>query len=76
MPVGRSSSVAGSSFMAVRATSATPAPTPGSASGRVTRRSTSAPEEPRDRAASSRAGEDWATAPATDVTASGRNRVA
>ena len=40
MPVGRSSSVAGSSFMQVRNTRAAPAATPGAASGSVTARST------------------------------------
>jgi hypothetical protein len=74
MPVGRSSSVAGSSFMHVRNTRAAPAAIPGPMSGTVTVVNTRAGGRPRLRATSSSRGGACAAAALTAATASGRNR--
>src|SRR5699024_9290442 len=72
VPVGCSSRVAGSSFIAVSMTRAAPAAMPGPASGRVTRRSTSVRVLPRERATSSMRGLLIATEARTEPTAMGR----
>jgi len=74
-PVGRSTSVAGSSFMHVRNTSIAPASTPGPASGRVTRRNTDRVEAPMPRAAASRVGLTRSRDALVDPTACGRKRI-
>src|SRR6056297_1701335 len=73
-PNGLSISVAGSSFIVVRKTSAAPAATPGAMSGSVTSRNAPVEERPSVRAASVSLGSTWSTDDRTEPTACGRNR--
>src|SRR5690606_3456359 len=72
IPVGRSSSVAGNSFIHVRNASAAPAPIPGAVSGSVMVRNTPAGPRPNERATCSSSGGAWAAAAATAPIPSGR----
>jgi len=71
-PAGPKSSVAGSSFIAVRKTSADPARIPGTMSGNTTWRNAPAGDRPSERAASTSRGFTWRTPDRVVPTACGR----